>query len=53
MELLVNVKDVKKVYGGNGKKPDVLAVDTINLKIMRNEFITILGTSGCGKSTLL
>ncbi|MEH6949524.1 ABC transporter ATP-binding protein [Bacillus sp. JJ634] len=53
MELLVNVKDVKKVYGGNGKKPDVLAVDTINLKIMRNEFITILGPSGCGKSTLL
>ncbi|MFJ7747486.1 ABC transporter ATP-binding protein [Peribacillus sp. NPDC097295] len=53
MEILVDVKDVRKVYEGTGKKPDVLAVDTINLKIIKNEFITILGPSGCGKSTLL
>ena len=53
MELLVDVKGVQKVYEGNKRKPDVLAVDTVNLRIMKNEFITILGPSGCGKSTLL
>jgi ABC-type nitrate/sulfonate/bicarbonate transport system ATPase subunit len=53
MELLVNVKGVNKFFKGKGKKPDVLAVDSIDLKIMKNEFITILGPSGCGKSTLL
>lgn len=45
MELLVNVKGVNKFFKGKGKKPDVLAVDSIDLKIMKNEFITILGPS--------
>ena len=49
----VEITNLTKVFPGNRKKPDVLAVDTINLKIMPNEFITILGPSGCGKSTLL
>ncbi len=53
MDDLVEVKEVRKIFKGKGKSPDVLAVDTVNLKIKKNEFITILGPSGCGKSTLL
>ncbi|KMY56134.1 sulfonate ABC transporter ATP-binding protein [Bacillus sp. FJAT-27231] len=49
----VQVDRVTKIYTGNKKNPQVLALDTTNLTIMPNEFITILGPSGCGKSTLL
>jgi len=32
---------------------DVKALDDIDLKVSRNEFLTLLGPSGCGKTTLL
>ncbi len=32
---------------------DVVAVDNISLKIMENEFFSLLGPSGCGKTTTL
>lgn len=47
----VSIQNLRKAY--KSKKSEVLAVDTVNLDIMENEFITILGPSGCGKSTLL
>lgn len=47
----VLIENVSKIF--HSKKNDVKALDTINLEIQRNEFITILGPSGCGKSTLL
>ena len=31
----------------------VTALDTIDLEVARNEFLTLLGPSGCGKTTLL
>lgn len=31
----------------------VLALEDVNLSIVENEFITVVGRSGCGKSTLL
>ncbi|MDB4868289.1 MAG: transporter ATP-binding protein [Cohnella sp.] len=53
MQPLVEIRSLTKTFAGKRRNPDVLAVDTIDLNIMKNEFITILGPSGCGKSTLL
>ncbi|MHA6688164.1 ABC transporter ATP-binding protein [Mesorhizobium sp. A556] len=32
---------------------EIKAIDTIDLSVRRNEFLTLLGPSGCGKTTLL
>ncbi|HCI04159.1 TPA: nitrate/sulfonate/bicarbonate ABC transporter ATP-binding protein, partial [Candidatus Peribacteria bacterium] len=32
---------------------NILALDGINLEVVPQEFITLVGRSGCGKSTLL
>lgn len=53
MKAKVEIDNISKIYPGNKKKPEVLALNTTSLTIMPNEFITILGPSGCGKSTLL
>jgi cell division transport system ATP-binding protein len=47
-EELINFQNVSKVYNSH-----TVALDNINLKIMREEFVTIVGKSGAGKSTLL
>ncbi len=47
-EELINFQNVSKVYNSHA-----VALDNINLKIMREEFVTIVGRSGAGKSTLL
>lgn len=44
----VLLTNVTKVYPGNVK-----AVDSINLRILDEEFIVLVGPSGCGKSTTL
>lgn len=49
----VRIENASKVFSGNKKRPDTIAIDNVNLTVMKNEFITILGPSGCGKSTLL
>ena len=46
MSVLIEFKDVSKVYKG-GKK----AVDAINLTFNDGEFIVFIGTSGSGKTT--
>lgn len=43
--------DLKKIYGSG--ETEVRALDGVNLKINKGEFISIVGTSGSGKSTLL
>ena len=51
MGKILEVKNVSKKY--QNKEGEVLAIQGINLKINRGEFVSIIGPSGCGKSTLL
>jgi NitT/TauT family transport system ATP-binding protein len=49
-ETAVLVRNVAKTFGGvNG----VRALDRVDFRVARGEFVSILGPSGCGKSTLL
>lgn len=45
----IEIKNVRYDYGQGNKRP---ALDNINLKIDKNEFIGIIGHTGSGKSTL-
>jgi len=51
MNSLVEVTDLHKIY--NPGENEVRALDGINLKIDRGEFVAIIGQSGSGKSTLM
>ena len=44
----IELKDVRKVYGGN-----IEAIKGVSLTIADGEMIVLVGPSGCGKSTLL
>jgi len=44
----IELKDVRKVYGGN-----IEAIKGVSLHIADGEMIVLVGPSGCGKSTLL
>jgi sulfate adenylyltransferase subunit 1 (EFTu-like GTPase family) len=47
----IELSNVTKIYQ-QGKSP-VVALDHLNLKMARGEFLAITGKSGCGKSTLI
>lgn len=47
METVIQFKNIKKSYG---KHP---IINNLSLKILKGEFITVIGTSGSGKTTLL
>lgn len=51
MEELIEIRDMCKIY--NPGENEVRALDHVDLKINRNEFVAIIGQSGSGKSTLM
>ncbi|CDZ74901.1 Spermidine/putrescine import ATP-binding protein PotA [Peptoniphilus sp. ING2-D1G] len=46
-DILINLVNINKSFGDN------VVLKDFNLKIKRNEFLTLLGPSGCGKTTIL
>jgi len=50
-EVLVDVRDVHKIYRRGAERIDVL--DGLNLQVHPGEFVALMGPSGSGKSTLL
>ncbi len=48
---LIEVIDLVKIYGSGDSA--VIALDKINLKINKGDFIAIMGASGSGKSTFM
>ena len=44
--------DVTKVWGADTPR-EVVALDTVRLRVQHGGFLVIIGPSGCGKSTLL
>ena len=50
---MIVLQDVSRVYNKKKISNEVIAVDTVNLEISDNTFVSICGRSGSGKSTLL
>lgn len=51
MDIALKTKDLTKVYGG--KEVAFTALDGIDIKVGKGEFLGIMGPSGAGKTTLL
>ena len=50
-KVILEVKNLGKVF--ESAKGPVTALEDINFKVHRREFVTVIGPSGCGKSTLI
>jgi len=49
--VMLDLHNLKKVYPT--PKGDYVVLEDLNLQIMKEEFVTIIGHSGCGKTTML
>ncbi len=45
--VIIQLNNITKKYG------EQVVLDQLNLKVVKNEFLTLLGPSGCGKTTTL
>ncbi|RTE52137.1 ABC transporter ATP-binding protein [Arenibacter aquaticus] len=50
-KVMLDLNKLKKVYPT--PKGEYVVLEDLNLQIMREEFVTIIGHSGCGKTTML
>lgn len=51
METMIELKGVGKVF--RTSEIETVALENVNLKVEKGEFVAVMGPSGCGKSTLL
>jgi len=52
-DLAIDAKGLTKVYRGQGKAQDKLALDQVDLQIPRGSLFGLLGPNGAGKSTFI
>lgn len=50
MDWLIETHDLTRIYGDG---TSIRALDGVNLRVARGEFVSVMGPSGSGKSTLL
>lgn len=48
---MITLENINKIY--STKEIETVALESVNLKVGKGEFVSIMGPSGCGKSTLL
>lgn len=51
LNVMLEIKDLSKIYPT--QKGEYVVLENLNLQVMKEEFVSIIGHSGCGKSTLL
>jgi NitT/TauT family transport system ATP-binding protein len=50
---MIEIKNLAKLFLGQGRSPTVVALDRVSVAQPEGEFLVVMGPSGCGKTTLL